>query len=50
MKMFHNKPVKDWSSHACDAARYMALSITEITNKPKINQSIAQNDYSVFGG
>ncbi|BAQ85697.1 phage terminase large subunit [uncultured Mediterranean phage uvMED] len=50
MKMFHNKPVKDWSSHACDAARYMALSITEITNKPKINQSIAQSDYSVFGG
>ena len=24
MKMFSNKPVKDWSSHACDSARYMA--------------------------
>jgi phage terminase large subunit len=50
MKMFHNKPVKDWSSHACDAARYMALSITETRQKQNINQSIAQSDYSVHGG
>lgn len=50
MRMFHNKPVKDWSSHACDAARYMALSITETRQKQNINQSIAQSDYSVHGG
>tara|TARA_R100000654_G_scaffold27939_2_gene52316 strand:- start:11248 stop:12525 length:1278 start_codon:yes stop_codon:yes gene_type:complete len=50
MRMFHNKPVKDWSSHACDAARYMALSITETRQKQNVNQSIAQSDYSVHGG
>ena len=31
MKMFSNKPVKCWDSHACDAARYMALSITDLS-------------------
>ena len=49
MKMFSNKPVKDWSSHACDSARYMALSITDLPEKNNINQKITINDYSIHG-
>tara|TARA_R110002153_G_C13283757_1_gene494319 strand:- start:214 stop:1494 length:1281 start_codon:yes stop_codon:yes gene_type:complete len=49
LKIFHNKPVKDWSSHAADAARYMATSITELPRNKLINQSIAKNDYQIHG-
>ena len=48
-KMFSNKPVKDWSSHACDAARYMAMSITDLPDKPRVNQKFAINNYSIHG-
>jgi hypothetical protein len=49
MKMFSNKPLKDWSSHACDAARYMALSITDLPRQRVAAQKIAVNDYSIHG-
>ena len=47
--MFSNKPLKDWSSHACDAARYMALSITDLPRQRVAAQKIAVNDYSIHG-
>ena len=49
IKMFSNKPVKDWSSHACDAARYMAISINDLAEKSKPNQTITLNEYSIHG-
>jgi hypothetical protein len=49
MKMFSNKPVKDWSSHATDSARYMAMSITDLPEKNNINQKITMNEYSIHG-
>ena len=49
MKMFSNKPVRDWSSHACDSARYMAMSITDLPGKNTPNQKITLNDYAIHG-
>ena len=49
MKMFSNKPVRDWSSHACDSARYMAMSITDMSDKRRPNQKITENEYSIHG-
>ena len=49
MKMFSNKPVRDWSSHACDSARYMATSITDMSDKRRPNQKITENEYSIHG-
>ena len=49
MKMFSNKPVKDWSSHACDSARYMALAITELPREKVAAQKTAVNDYLIHG-
>ena len=49
MKMFSNKPVKDWSSHMADAARYMALSITELPRQKTTAQSLAVNEYRIHG-
>ena len=49
MKMFSNKPVKDWSSHACDTARYMALAITELPREKVAAQKTAVNDYLIHG-
>ncbi len=49
MKMFGTKPVRDWSSHACDAARYMAMSITDLPRKKIAAQQTAVNDYTIHG-
>ena len=49
MKMFSNKPVRDWSSHACDSARYMAMSINDLPNKQRPNQQTTVNEYSIHG-
>ena len=49
MKMFSNKPVKDWSSHACDSARYMAMSINDLPNKQRPDQKTTMNEYSIHG-
>ena len=38
MRMFSNKPIHDWSSHACDAFRYMAIAIDELPNQENINK------------
>lgn len=49
MKMFGTKPVRDWSSHACDAARYMAMSITDLPRKKIAAQQTAVNEYTIHG-
>ena len=49
MKMFSNKPQKDWSSHACDAMRYLALGITELPKNKIAAQKLAVNDYTIHG-
>ena len=41
MRMFNNKPVHDWSSHAADSARYMAMSINDYADNKKIEQKEA---------
>ena len=49
MRMFNNKPVHDWSSHAADSARYMAMSINDYADNKKIEQKEAMNNYSIHG-
>ena len=49
MKMFNNKPVHDWSSHACDAMRYLAISINDYEEKNKIRETTAMNEYKIHG-
>jgi hypothetical protein len=49
MKMFSTKPVRDWSSHACDAARYLAMSITDLPRKQIAAQTTAVNEYTIHG-
>ena len=49
MKMFSNKPVRDWSSHACNSARYMAMSITDMSDKRRPTQKITEHEYSIHG-
>jgi hypothetical protein len=49
MKMFNNKPVHDWSSHACDAMRYLAISINDYEEKNKIRETTAMNNYKIHG-
>jgi len=50
MRMFSNKPVHDWSSHACDAMRYMAIAIDELPNQENVNKRFpdAIQDYKII--
>ena len=47
MRIFSAKPVKDFSSHACDAARYMAISLSELPRQKLAEQQTAQSEYSI---
>ena len=47
MKIFSAKPVKDFSSHACDAARYMAISLSDLPKQNISAQKTAENDYAI---
>ena len=47
-RMFRSKPVHDWSSHACDALRYMSIGLTEISNRQTAPQSVADNSYRIL--
>lgn len=49
-RMFGNKPVHDWSSHACDSFRYMAIAIDELSNQDNINQKFptAVSEYKII--
>ena len=50
MRMFHNKPAHDWSSHACDAFRYMAIAIDELPSQKNISKryQTADNEYKIL--
>lgn len=47
-RMFRSKPVHDWSSHACDALRYMSIGLTEINNRQTAPQVVADNSYRIL--
>jgi hypothetical protein len=49
IKMFSNKPVKDWSSHAVDSVRYMAISLNDLPEKNRPKQTLTLNEYSIHG-
>ena len=47
-RMFRSKPVHDWSSHACDAMRYLAVGLQELNTRQTAPQSVADNDYRIM--
>jgi len=47
-RMFRSKPVHDWSSHACDAMRYLAVGLQELNTRQTAPQSVADNDYRII--
>jgi hypothetical protein len=47
-RMFRSKPVHDWSSHACDAMRYLAVGLQEINTRQSAPQSVADNSYRII--
>ena len=46
--MFRSKPVHDWSSHACDSMRYLAVGLQEINDRQIAPQSVADNEYRII--
>ena len=47
-KRFRDQPRHDYTSHAADAFRYLAIGINNRTTYTKPPQSIADNDYNIF--
>ena len=47
-RMFRSKPVHDWSSHACDAMRYLAVGLQELNTRQTAPQSVADNNYRII--
>ena len=47
-RMFRSKPVHDWSSHACDAMRYLAVGLQELNTRQVAPQSVADNSYRIL--
>ena len=47
-RMFRSKPVHDWSSHACDAMRYLSVGLQEIKTGQTAPQDIADNEYRII--
>ena len=47
-RMFRSKPVHDWSSHACDAMRYLAVGLQELNTRQVAPQSVADNSYNIL--
>ena len=47
-RMFRSKPVHDWSSHACDAMRYLAVGLQELNTRQNAPQSVADNNYRII--
>ena len=48
-RRFRNKPVHNWSSHAADAFRYMAVAQTMETGHMEAPQILADSSYNPFG-
>jgi hypothetical protein len=47
-RSFRTSPVHDWSSHAADAFRYLAVGIREARGHVAVSQRQAVNDYNPF--
>ena len=47
-RMFRSKPVHDWSSHACDSMRYLAVGLQELNTRQTAPQSVADNSYRII--
>jgi phage terminase large subunit len=47
-RMFRSKPVHDWSSHGCDAMRYLSVGLQEIKTGQTAPQDIADNSYQII--
>jgi len=47
-RMFRSKPVHDWSSHACDSMRYLAVGLQELNTRQIAPQSVADNSYRII--
>ncbi len=47
-RMFRSKPVHDWSSHACDAMRYLSVGLQEINTRQSAPQRVAENEYRIL--
>ena len=49
-KVYRDKPLHDWTSHAADAFRYLALGTRDLTINKQQLPTFADNEYSVLGG
>ena len=47
-RVFKTKPVRDWSSHYCDAMRYLATGFEEDKYKSVNRQRTAINEYKII--
>ena len=47
-KIFRDRPRHDFTSHAADAFRYLAVGMSYRTNYDKPPQEVANNDYNIF--
>tara|TARA_A100000172_G_scaffold79265_1_gene65968 strand:+ start:3349 stop:4644 length:1296 start_codon:yes stop_codon:yes gene_type:complete len=48
-KVYSNKPLHDWSSHAADAFRYLALGTRENVKQKHELPTYAESEYSILG-
>ena len=49
LQTFNAKPVHDWSSHAADSMRTLAVGLQELKNEEQIPQQFADNNYNPLG-
>jgi hypothetical protein len=47
-RSFRSSPVHDWSSHAADAFRYLAVGLRESKDRMAVSQKMAVMDYDPF--
>ena len=48
-QVYRDKPLHDWTSHAADAFRYLALGTRDYINKREKLPTSAQQDYNILG-
>ena len=49
-KVYRDKPLHDWTSHAADAFRYLALGTRDLSIEKRKLPDYADNEYNVLGG
>ena len=49
-KVYRDKPLHDWTSHAADAFRYLALGTRDLTIDKRKLPTFADNEYGILGG